>query len=116
MSTIRTKISVESSGDGIDGESEWDATEITNSAGAAGGPVKYAIATGVNSIAVPSGSMAMVLQPPASSPASFRLPGVSGATGMAMRSGYPCVIPLPTGLASVLVQSDREEFVYIHWG
>lgn len=116
MSTIKTQISVKSSGDGIEGESEWKPTLMTNARGAAAGPSKYLLATGVNSVTVPTGTMGMTIQPPAASLAVLRLPGVSGATGMAMRTGYASTNPLPTGTTSVLIDSNREELVYIHWG
>lgn len=116
MATVKTQISVKSSGDGIVNETEWKPTLLTNTVGAAAGPVKYLIATGVNSITVPTGTMAMTVQPPAASVARMNYPGISGGTGMLLRAGYPSSNPLPTGTASVLVASDREEPVYIHWG
>lgn len=116
MSTIKTQISVKSSGDGIEGEAEWKPTLMTNTHGPAAGPSKYLIATGVTSISVPTGAMGMTIQPPAGSNAAMHLPGISGGTGMTLRTGYPSTNPLPTGTSSVLIGSNREELVYIHWG
>ena len=116
MTTIKTQVSVKSSGDGVEEESEWKTTLITNSIGGAAGPVRYLLATGVNSIAVPTGSKAMTIQPPESSLAVLRLPGVSGSTGMALRTGHASMNPIATGASSVLVDTNREELVYIHWG
>lgn len=116
MSTIKTWIRLKSSGDGLVQESEWRTTEITNTSGPAGGPYKILIATGVNSITVPTGAMGFAIEPPAASIARFNLPAASGGTGMIMRTGHAAYNPLPTGTASLLVASDREEFVKLHWG
>lgn len=111
--TETTQITVTSSGDGID--SEWKPTAMSNSAGVAGGPVKTTVATGVNTITVPTGAMGIVIAPPASSSAVLKLLGGAGETGFALRTGQPAHIPLPTGTASVLINSSVVEIVYIHW-
>lgn len=116
MSTIKTQISIKSSGDGLVAESEWKPTLMTNSHGPAGGPYKMLLATGVNSLTVPTGAMGITIQPPAASLARMNVPGISGGTGMIMRTGHASTNPLPTGTSAVLVASDREELVYIHWG
>lgn len=116
MSTIKTQISVKSSGDGIENESEWKPTLMTNAIGPAAGPVKVLLATGVNNLVVPTGAMGITISPPASSLAALNLQGASGVTGMAMRTGYPSTNPIPTGTTNVLIGSSREALVYIHWG
>lgn len=116
MSTIKTQISVKSSGDGVEEESEWKPTLLTNTVGAAVGAYKQLLATGGNDLSVPTGSMNMVIMPPAASTAVLKLKGGAGETGFALRSGYPSAIPLPTGTANVHIDSSIRELVYIHWG
>jgi hypothetical protein len=116
MSTIKSRVSIKSSGDGLVSESEWKTREVTNNSGPAGGPYKVLLATGVNSITVPTGARGLTIEPPEASLARLNLPGVSGGTGMVMRTGQASTSPLPTGTSAALVASDREELVYIHWG
>lgn len=111
--TTETQITVTSSGDGIDGE--WEPTAMSNSAGVAGGPVKTTLASGDNTISVPTGAMGMVIAPPAASSTVLKLKGGAGETGFALRSGQPAHIPLPTGTASVLLNASAIDIVYVHW-
>ena len=117
MSTIKTQISVKSTGDGIEGESEWKPTLLTNTVGAAAGPVKYGLATGGNDITVPTGTKGFTVMPASSSDAVLKLKGGSGGgTGFAFRAGYPFCGGLPTGTSSIHIDSSVGEPVYIHWG
>lgn len=117
MSTIKTQISVKSSGDGVVDESEWKPTLLTNSVGPALGAYKQLLATGGNDLAVPTGSMGMVIMPPSASTAVLKLKGGSGGgTGFALRAGYATALPLPTGTVGVHIDSSIQESVYIHWG
>ena len=116
MSTVKTQISVKSSGDGQVEESEWKPTLLTNTSAPAIGAYKQLLATGGNDLTVPTGAMSMTLQPPATSSAVLKLKGGSGETGFALRSGYPASVPLPTGTANVHIDSSIRELVYIHWG
>ena len=111
--TEKLQITVTSTGDGITGK--WEPTAMTNSAGVAGGPVKTTLASGDNSIAVPTGAMGMVLAPPASSAVVLRLKHYAGETGFALRSGQPSAVPLPTGTSSVMLNASATEIVYVHW-
>jgi len=114
--TIKTQISMKSSGEGLQAESEWKSTLVTNTLGPAGGPVRALLATGVNTLTVPTGARSISIQPPEASTARFNLPGVSGGTGMILRTGDASLHPLPTGTSSVLVASDSQELVFLHWG
>lgn len=111
--TTNTKITVTASGDGI--ESAWEPTEMENSRGVGGGPVKQLLATGPNNLSVPTGAMGFVLVPPAASSAVLKLKGDGVETGFALRTGQPAAIPLPTGTASVHIDSSEQEIVYLHW-
>ena len=115
--TVKTQISVKSSGDGVVGESEWKPTILTNTVGAAAGPVAYALATGGNDITVPTGTKGFTVMPAAASIAVLKIKGGSGGgTGFAFRAGYPFSGGLPTGTVSVHIDSSTKEDVYIHWG
>lgn len=116
MSTVKTQISVKASGDGLVKESEWLTTLLTNASAPSLGAEKRHIATGVNMIVVPTGAQAITIQPPAESLATLRLPGVSGATGMALRTGFASHNPIATGVTGILIDTDRAELIYIHWG
>jgi hypothetical protein len=114
MATTETvQVTVTCSGDGI--KSKWEPTAMTNSAGVAGGPVKYTMSSGDNTLTVPTGAMGVVLAPPASSAAVLRLKNDAGETGFALRTGQPALIALPTGTAEVLVNASAEVFLYLHW-
>jgi hypothetical protein len=110
--TEETEITVTSSGDGI--TSEWTVS-TTNSNGAAGGPIKTTLASGDNTIAVPTGAMGMVLSPIASSATVFKLKGGAGETGFCLRGGKPSFISLPTGTVSVLLNASAVDIVQLHW-
>ncbi len=111
--TTETQITITSDGDGIEGE--WEPTAMSNSASPAGGPVKTPLASGDNTILVPTGAMGLVLAPPSSSAAVLKLKGGAGETGFALRTGQPAAIPLPTGTASVLLNASEAALVYLHW-
>ena len=116
MSTIKTQISVKTSGDGVVDENEWKPTLMTNTAGPAVGAFKTLLGTGVNSLTVPTGAMGITVMPPSTSTARLNFPGVSGGTGMMLRTGHASTNPLPTGTTAVLLASNIEELAYIHWG
>ncbi len=116
MSTIKTQVSLRSSGDGLEEEGEWKTTLMTNSIGPAAGPVKYLLATGLNLLTVPTGAMSLTIQPPTGSLAQIQLPGVSGATGMVLRTGCASMNPIPTAVPTMMVATSRQELVYLHWG
>lgn len=111
--TVETQITVTSSGDGI--ESEWNPTAQSNSYGAAGGPVRTTLAAGDNYIAVPTGAAGVVLYPPPTSGVTKRLKAHAGETGFAIRTGEPACVPLPTGVATMMVNASAVEVVYLHW-
>jgi hypothetical protein len=111
--TVDTQITVTSSGDGID--SEWKPTAMANPVGAAGGPVRTTLASGDNSLSVPTGARGFVLAPPAVSNAILRLKHYSGETGFALRPGEPSAIPIPSGTTSVMVNASAVTVAYVHW-
>lgn len=111
--TVETQITVTSSGDGI--ESEWTPTKTTNSTGAAGGPVRTTLASGDNFLAVPTGAMGCVILPPATSAVTKRLKHYAGETGFAIRTGEAISVPLPTGVATLMINASAVEVLYIHW-
>lgn len=113
--TTETQITVESSGEGIEGESKWEPTAMSNNTSPAGGPVRTALTAGDNTIAVPTGAMGLVFTPPAHSAAVLKLKGGAGETGFALRTGQPAAIPLPTGTASVLMNASEAVLLYLHW-
>lgn len=111
--TTVTKIITTSDGDGV--ESEWTVPQMSNSRGPSGGPVKQLLATGANALLVPTGAMGMVIAPPASSTAVLKLKGGAGETGFALRAGYASAVALPTGTASVHIDSSIQELVDIQF-
>lgn len=116
MATTKTQVSIKSSGEGLQTESEWKSTLVTNTTSPAGGPVRHLLATGVNAITAPTGAHNLTIQPPAGALARINLPGVSGGTGMILRTADASMNPVPTGTSTVLVASDRQQLVYLHWG
>lgn len=112
--TNETQITVTSSGDGSD-ESEWKPTAMTNTRGAAGGPVKMTLASGDNTISVPTGAMGVVLAPAASSGVVLKLKGGAGETGFCLRTGEPSALALPTGTANLLLNASAVTIVGFHW-
>jgi hypothetical protein len=111
--TVETQITITADGDGI--ESEWSPTAMSNSAGAAGGPVRMLLAAGDNYVAVPTGAMGYAILPPAASAVTKRLKHHSGETGIAMRTGQPIAMSLATGVATMMIHASAEELIYLHW-
>lgn len=111
--TVTTEITVTATGDGND--SEWTPTAMTNSAGAAGGPVRTTLAAGDNFIAVPTGAMGCVLLPPPTSAITKRLKHHAGETGFAIRTGQVAALPLATGVATLMINASDVEVLYLHW-
>lgn len=111
--TAETQITIESSGDGI--ESEWQPRAMTNNTAAAGGPVRTPLSAGDNYLLVPTGAMGVVLLPPATSSVTKRLKHHAGETGFAIRTAEAASIPLPTGVATMMVHASAAELLYVHW-
>jgi len=111
--TITTEVTVTTTGDGVD--SAWTPTAMTNSAGAAGGPVRVTLASGDNYIVVPTGAMGFLLVPPATSGVTKRLKHHSGETGIEIRTGQQAMLPLATGVATMMIHASAIENVDIHW-
>lgn len=111
--TITTKITVTATGEGL--KSEWIPTATSNSTGAAGGPVRTTLAAGDNYVAIPTGAMGFVLDPPRTSAVTKRLKHHSGETGIAIRTGEPVALSLATGVATLMINVSAAEVVSLYW-
>ncbi len=111
--SISTRFTITTTGDGV--TSEWKPAPMSNSAGAAGGPVGVQLAAGDNYISVPTGAMGFTLKPLASSVVVKRLKHYPGETGFSIRTGEPASIPLPTGVATLMINASGVEVIDIHW-
>ena len=111
--TETTQITITSSGEGTDHEYSPEAMSNTN--GPAAGPIAVALASGDNTLAVPTGSNGFHLLPPATSGVTKRLKHHSGETGIAFRTAEQVYMALPTGMTQLMVWASAVEVVRIHW-
>ena len=88
---------------------------LTNVAAPAGGPISIALASGDNTITVPPGAIAMLILPPAASTFAKKLKGIGGDTGFQISTTALSLLSLPTGAATVLLNSAGIETISVHW-
>lgn len=89
--------------------------QIVNAACPGALPQNVALASGLNTIAVPPGAVAMLLIPPSNSIVSKVLKGVTGDTGFSMNPALPGLYPFVAGATSVLITAGSAETVQIGW-
>lgn len=111
--TATTTIKVVSTGDG--NASEWSPTATQNNYAPAGGPVNVTLASGDNTLAVPTGAMGVAISPRAASPLVMRLKGVAGDTGFPLRGGKPAYMTIPTGATGMILNASMVDVVAVHW-
>jgi hypothetical protein len=112
-STISVQLSV--IGDGVSDLYTPPGYPIVNNSAPTGIPVPIVLALGDNTIAVPTGTQAFLLQPPTGSVVTKKLKGVGGDTGFLINPSLPLIVPVPTGTTSILINASAGETVQIAW-
>lgn len=111
--TESTQITITSSGEGTD--HEYSPEPMINSNGPAAGPIAVSLASGDNTLAVPTGSNGFHLLPPPTSGVTKRLKHYAGETGFAFRTAEQVYMSLPTGATQLMVWASAVEVIRIHW-
>jgi len=88
---------------------------VSNPAAPNGGSVAYALAAGVNSIAVPTGAIGVVISPPTSSTNAKTAPAATGQVGVATRANAPSVTFFDAAVTTFDITSAGIEVVNLHW-
>lgn len=87
-----------------------------NSGGSSGGEVALVLATGANTVAIPSGHQGVWVIPPAGSVITKTLKGVTGDTGVPIHPTLGMVLFFPLGTANfVITAGGAGETVQILW-
>lgn len=86
---------------------------ITNPNAPEGGPIAVALASGANTIPVPSGATSVLVVPPSASTNAKQLKTLSGDTGITFTSQLQVINV--TGLSSVYITSAAAESMSLVW-
>lgn len=73
------------------------------------------LATGDNTIAVPTGAKGVIVVPPSASVIVKKLKGIGGDTGFILRAASPSYLALPDSTATILLNASAGETVSLVW-
>lgn len=108
-------MSVTLNGDGVTTTYVPAAFPWSNATAPEGIPISVALSSGNNSLVVPSGTLAMLIEPPAASVVAKVLKGITGDTGFAISPNVPSFISLPASTTTVILNAASGETVNISW-
>lgn len=111
QSTVTLGVSV--TGDGLTLGYSPQGFPLQNPNAPAGVPTSVAIVNGNNTISIPSGCIAILIQPPAGSVITKTLKGVAGDTGVPIHTANPTLLSLPSGTSSILIAANGAETLAI---
>lgn len=75
----------------------------------------YALASGFNSIAVPTGAVAVTIIPPAGNTVTLTLKGITGDTGVPLHLTDPTSVGLATGSTTIGITTSGTVTVRLIW-
>lgn len=113
--TSKASIGVTVTGDGVDNSYVPPNNPLTNAAAPSGGPVKFVLAAGANTITLPAGAVGCVLTPPASSTNAKIIKGVAGDTGIGILASAAILLTFVAGTVSFDVDSVGIESLDLQW-
>ncbi len=113
--TSACSIGVTVTGDGITLTYAPPQSPVENTAAPQGGPVLLALSSGFNTVSVPTGAIGCLLVPATGSAITKTLKGLTGDTGVPIRTDGPTLLWLPNSTASFGLTTSGTENVQIFW-
>lgn len=112
-STIAVLVTV--AGDGSSLTYTPPGSPFSNAVAPMGGPVPTALASGPNTIAVPTGAQAVIVVPPVASLVTKTLKGVSGDTGIGISATLPTTVSLAASTITFVITCSGPEIISLMW-
>jgi hypothetical protein len=110
--TSEVSITYSATGDGM--TLTFTSTTQENAA-SPGEHLPIALASGDNTITVPTGARGVLIVPGATSTVVKKIKGVGGDTGVTIAPAYATYIALPTGAANFILNAASIETLDLYW-